>query len=525
MSTRSSKIVNKIYIIILFAVAALQWWLNGERMPVACVLDDSHSRAKMFAMEYLVPRIADDINKVFGLCIALVAVIFWLYLGLSSEAELMKTEADKTADKKSKKPDKNRNVVYNLLYICAAIVLIAYMIIFYQQFSCVSWIFIIYGILAVAGLVIAIANAVTYIKNRKELKLKTPWVSALIVLLMLVLGIAVGIYKSTPVIKQTKETARELFAMYTLSMLYTCFAEDEEQLETYIPYVRVCFVNMMSGSGQLYSYDELVEEYKNFMNGSGSWDTLWDFCDESIRVELKHIRYEGNNVIYSAYDVFDMCAEYDEAYYPFTEHMFWNASDLTLEYLDFGDDLEKPVTGYHTYDVKFFGGCVEKNLNYKGLTLLPRSGEDAVGYTKYEEAQLEDVQLACEEVAAMINTDYQYIDTVTLELNQLSVGDEFDFTNNNTDFVVDRARWEKVSKVGEAGGLGTLGIEGKVEANSIYRVCLEVHLPLGYYTDDNVKLELSGLDCEKTIILQSDAARHDNKVNVTLWFTTGESEE
>ena len=156
--------------------------------------------------------------------------------------------------------------------------------------------------------------------------------------------------------------------------------------------VKLQFVNLYNETGRQYSMEVLEKEYANYKNGTGSWSTLWQFCRDSIDIEL----------------------DWDDEKNDYTEKPYWVDAQadgcmaehyLGKKYLYDEDEYNKLKIDLFM-DIASFTSAVEENLNAKGLTLSQSNDSRAYDrehnrdfWRTYTTASEEEVYLACEAVA------------------------------------------------------------------------------------------------------------------------------
>lgn len=156
--------------------------------------------------------------------------------------------------------------------------------------------------------------------------------------------------------------------------------------------VKLQFVNLYNETGRQYSMEVLEKEYANYKNGTGSWSTLWQFCRESIDIEL----------------------DWDDEKNEYTKKPYWvNAQAdgcMAEHYLgkkyQYDEDEYNKLKIDVFMDVASFTSAVEEKLNAKGLTLSQSNDSRAYDreydrdfWRTYTTASEEEVYLACEAVA------------------------------------------------------------------------------------------------------------------------------
>ena len=156
--------------------------------------------------------------------------------------------------------------------------------------------------------------------------------------------------------------------------------------------VKLQFVNLYNETGRQYSMEVLEKEYANYKNGTGNWSTLWQFCRDSIDIEL----------------------DWDNEKNDYTEKPYWVDAQadgcmaehyLGKKYLYDEDEYNKLKIDLFM-DIASFTSAVEEKLNAKGLTLSQSNDSRAYDrehnrdfWRTYTTASEEEVYLACEAVA------------------------------------------------------------------------------------------------------------------------------
>lgn len=372
------KITSIVWVIALISLSAVLWFISADKTHIECISNLPYERE--YYIEYLAPCIIVGINKMFSCILLIVGLIFAIYVCIVCEIR----EGDD-------KQHKNTDVAINIMYFVTTIALLGYTLACYLLLKSVSWLSVICGVISLVGIAIIIKNIIRGRKEKSQSQGKAPVVGLLVATFIMVLGWTTTAVYYVPRINQIAEGIKELYRDYTTCKIYVCFATRYEDFSTYTPYVKVQFVNLMSDSGRQYTVEELTESFHNFWYEDGSWLTLWQFCEDSIHIELDIETDEDLK-----YD--------DSADYPFMD-VYLFRYELLQSYGEINHSAEGYIyEGYRYEDAIYFGGCVERLLNSQGLTLVKLNSDynspaAIAAAEKYEEAELSDIDEACIKVA------------------------------------------------------------------------------------------------------------------------------
>lgn len=253
---------------------------------------------------------------------------------------------------------------------------------------------------------------------------------------------------------------------------------------------KVEFVNMYGSSGRVYSLEQLEQEYINYRTGNGSWSNLWQFCQDSIAIEL------DSQVMYETFSSYPYLEEYGaiRKYYTDEEE---NSSEYYAETLDKLGDLE------------YFCACIEEELNAKGLTLreLNDSSEFVDEDYPYESATPEQVVEACQSFALKVEpvdgsvAQTEVIDSIDLSID-VGIGEvlsEVSITEKNG-MMISKVTWLDLDLASQ-GKYAVIGEQReKIISGEGYKVLVYVDLPLTAQIAEDIELTIEGVDTEQLYI-------------------------
>lgn len=411
----------------------------------------------------------------------------------------------------------------NLTYMALAVALVAYMIFSLVGLRAYSLWFVLYGIAVVMAVVCTILNYRAYKKLGKTMYEEiddASWKAAGTKCNILLVVVIVCIFAFSVDYKYGHDLADVCYTEVNAERI-EFFYEHAIGIETNKPIVCVEFVNLLGQSGRQYTVEELDKEYLNYVNGTGSWSRLWQFCQDSMDIELSNQR---------AYDTYNPWC-YDESIGIGTD------SEL-LEYY-FGEAPDDEDDDWPVYaakaddkfrDFTFFATCVDDKLKQKGLTLSQKGDRwnmdrgdfhDEYGYlgVDIQSATAEEVYAACKEIAAEINAEPTYVDSINIDMN-VSVDQatrDVVITELNGYEVID-VGWKIYEGVGYQGRENWLyDSYGVIEAGKEYKAIICVKVPVWVYFKPDTAITVTGLDYGK-LELSKDMSKDDNEWKIEVSF-------
>ncbi len=411
----------------------------------------------------------------------------------------------------------------NLTYMVLAVALVAYMIFSLVGFRAYSLWFILYGVVVVMAVVCVILNNKAYKKLNKTMNEEMDDASwkAVGTKCNILLGVILVCVFSFSVDYKYGYTAADEYYTEVNAERIEFFYEHAIGIETNKPIVCVEFVNLFGQSGRQYTVEELDKEYLNYVTGEGNWSMLWQFCQDSMAIELSNQR---------AYDTYNPWC-YGGSIGIGTE------SEL-LEYY-FGEEPDDDDQDWPEYaakaddkfrDFTYFATCVDDKLKQKGLTLSQKGDRwsmnrgdfhDEYGYlgVDIQSATAEEVYAVCKEVAAEINEEPIYVDSINIEMN-------VSLDQATRDVVVTELNGYEVIDVGWKMYEGT-GYQGRqewlydsygvIEAGKEYKAIICVKVPVWVYFKPDTVITVTGLNYDK-LELSKDVSKDDNEWKIEVSF-------
>ena len=383
----------------------------------------------------------------------------------------------------------------NIAVTAQTIANVAYSIVTIFYLNCFSFFNVLLIIVIIFGIFSVIYNIKAYKDIEDEGTWSEVWKPSAKYIVVIIVGVVTAFaFNMSHVLGGTKE-ARENFEQVSHDKIELCFGH-LQGIEDNRATVKVEFVNIYGESGREYSLSQLEQEYTSFTNGEKGWDNLLAFCNESIGIELTYQR-RGASI----------------QSYPYNE----NYGSL-LGYIgadDYGKDIEamyyaKDVLG----DVQFFGACVEDKLYQNGLTM--RQADDSsvtpgykIGDKACETATADQVKAACESVAQELDgvgEEGLKIDSIDLDISyEKGEAIEGVVIIEDNGYIIEREDWHVMeARFDGSSKYVDISKETELVPGYKYYVLLNVSLPTAMVGDENIQVNIDGIDVNYMEIKGSD---------------------
>ena len=380
----SDKIINIVW---LFAVAFTAFCLlkTAESIGLKCIVDLVEQ--KEYYQDFLWPAIYNRASKA---TLGVVIVALFIYINSITNLELV---------------PKGRStlLIKNIAFVTTSIALAAYMLFVILYLKGYSYWMIPMALVVAIGLGLTIRNIVICKKLDGEKNIDddktadvdenidTVWRPVIARLNIMLVAVMACFFFVLADFKTRIDNARISYDELNEDIIDIGFGH-ECGMERNRAIVKLQFVNLYNETGRQYSMEVLEKEYANYKNGTGSWSTLWQFCRESIDIELDW----DNEKMTHTKKPYWVDAQADGC---MAEHY------LGKKYLYDEDEYNKLKIDLFM-DIASFTSAVEENLNAKGLTLSQSNDSRAYDrehnrdfWRTYTTASEEEVYLACEAVA------------------------------------------------------------------------------------------------------------------------------
>ena len=389
-------------------------------------------------------------------------------------------------DAKAKPGAKSEIIIKNIALVNICIVDTAFVVLSLVCLKSFGWGTLYFGVMVIVSLVRIILNCKEYSIVDDEGTIDEIWQPGSVRLNIIMAIALIGTFILSGTLSGALTNVEKYYREICTEKVDLCFGhiqgnEDNRAL------VKVEFVNRYGASKRQYNIEQLEQEYSNFKRGTGSWSNLWQFCQDSIEIEL-----ESQDLNWDTYDRYiyeDYTDDLGEYYFP-------NKHDGENVFVQRQDKL---------YDIIYYTIVIEDELNMKGLTL--RQINDSVDLDtdmpfyidmKYKTATKEQVIEACD-VYAMRREPTDGTEPITEKIEKL-------------DFSIDVGSGQKLGDVRgvEHGGYNISKIEWykeiskdsymfyntshKVEAGKKYKICVEVDVPLTMNIGNPVEATCQGVD-------------------------------
>lgn len=378
----------------------------------------------------------------------------------------------------------------------------------------VGWTTVFFGIVAIFAIISIVLNCREYkIVDCGEDTIEDIWKPAEtrlnILLVTALFATAILINPFTNAISDAKEYYREI----NEERVHLCFGHNQEN-EYNRALVKVEFVNRYGESDRQYSMEQLEQEYTNFKKKSGSWSNLWQFCQDSIDIELKSQILDGS---------IDDRVLYDDYYRQLGGYYYPDKNVGAAYYDQIKDKLQ---------DVIYYTVAVEDQLNMKGLTL--RQVNDTVDLNEelpfyndmeYETATKEQIIEACDAFAMHreptdeSKPDILYLDKLDFSLD-VGLGKRFcdiEIIENNG-YNISSIEWAQEVALDSYAFYGN---DEELEPGKKYRVLITVDVPFTMDIAEEVKVSYDGME-EATVNIERYTVR-DDAIVVELLFVASEA--
>ncbi len=376
------KLIEKIWLLAV-ALVVISLLVTWERFGLKCITDVVEQ--KLYYQEFLWPALYNSVSKLtLGVVVAATAIHLNTYMEIGLD-------------------DKERDisVIRTIAYITTSIALLGFIlfnVIYMKAYSC--WM-IHFAVVICIGFGATVRAIKKYKKanvddesedlasdGNKVCELWEPVIKRLNVMLIAVLFFVALFFSGFRV---KVENAQMSYDELTSDVVRIGFGH-KHSMERNRTIVQLQFVNLYNKAGRQYSMEVLEEEYANYLNGNGTWSNLWQFCHDSIEIELDWDN-EKTTYISKPYWV-DAQADGPMAEYYLGEKSKYNEDDYNDLKID------------KFLDLASFYKAVEAELNEKGLTLHQSNDSTADDrkynhdlWMKYKSASADEVYAACEAVA------------------------------------------------------------------------------------------------------------------------------
>jgi len=387
----ADKIINILW---LLAVAFTGFCLlkTAESIGLKCIVDLVEQ--KEYYQDFLWPSIYNRASKA---TLGVVIVALFIYINSITNLELV---------------PKGRStlLIKNIAFVATSMALAVYMLFVILYLKGYSYWMIPMALVIVIGLGCTIRNIVIYKKLDSEKNIDddktadvdekvdtdenidTIWKPVIVRLNIMLVTVLVCFFFVLADFKTRVDNARISYDELNEDIIDIGFGH-ECGMERNRAIVKLQFVNLYNETGRQYSMEVLEKEYANYKNGTGSWSTLWQFCRESIDIEL----------------------DWDNEKMTHTKKPYWVDAQadgcMAEHYLGkkyrYDEDEYNKLKIDLFMDIASFTSAVEEKLNAKGLT-LNQSNDTSADERKYNRdfwrtyttASEEEVYLACEAVAS-----------------------------------------------------------------------------------------------------------------------------
>ncbi len=495
------KIINTLWLLAvgLVIICLLR---SAEGFGLRCLSDVAEQ--KEYYMNFLWPAIYNKVSKT---TLGLVGVALFIYINI-----VMDFYIDMSG--------RGATIIKNIAFIATSIALtffVFFTMLFVKGYS--YWM-IFFVVVIFMGIGLTIRNEIIYkmlkrgtteadgeteentdkdVDGTVEEDLEDIWKPVLKRLNIMLIGVLVCCFCFFANFKEKVEGAKYLHHELNAEIIRLGFGHDHG-MERNRAIAKLQFVNLHNEASEQYSLDVLEEEYENYLNGTGTWSTLWQFCRDSIDVEL---------------DVSGI----DEKYIDMRSGVS-DKSHMAEYYLGTEGAYEQKTGGDYNVaidetfgDVKCFVYMVELNLNAKGLTL--HQSHDSGAYERqysrdfwivYDSASEEEVYTACEEVCDGVIAPVLTVEEIHFEISNVDAGDRVDDATLVTDNeYVDRTGAVSFYEVERSHGTDYLGdkLWGEdvvFEADKKYCARVTLDFPVHAEVDEEaLDITLDGVEEEKIV--------------------------
>lgn len=495
------KIINTLWLLAV-VVVAICLLKSAEGFGLRCLSDAAEK--KEYYMDFLWPAIYNKVSKT---TLGLVGIALFIYVNVAMDFHIDMS-------------GRGAAIIKNISFISTSVALTFYMLFTMLFMKGYSYGMIFFVVVIFMGIGFSIRNEIIYKRLKCERKkvdeeakegtdketdtsldedLEDIWKPVLKRLNIMLIGVLVCCFCFFTNFKEKVEGARYLHHEFNAEIIKLGFGHDHG-MERNRAIAKLQFVNLHNESGKQYSLDVLEEEYENYLNGTGTWSTLWQFCRDSIDVELD-VSDIDEKYIDMRSGVSDR--SYTAEYYLGTEGAYEQKT---------GGDYRVAID--ETFgDVRCFVNMVELNLNAKGLTL--HQSNDSRAYDRqysrdfwvvYDSASEEEVYTACEEVCNGVIAPVMAVEELHLEISNVGAGDKVDDATLVTDNeYVDRTGAVSFYEVERSHGTDYLGekIWGEdVAFEEDKKYCARVTLDFPVYAEideEDLDITIDGIEEEKIV--------------------------
>ncbi len=409
--------INKLWLLAvgLVVICLLR---SAEKFGLKCLADAVEQ--KEYYMDFLWPAIYSKVSKT---TLGLVGVALFIYIDIAMDFRIDMSGRGAT-------------IIKNISFVATSVALTFYMLFTMLFMKGYSYWMIFFVVVIFMGIGFTIRNEIIYKRLKCETKkadeeaeedtdkdadtnveedIDDIWKPVLKRLNIMLVGVLVCCFCFFANFKGKVEGAKNLHNELNNEIIRLGFGH-KHGMERNRAIVKLQFVNLYNETGTQYSLDVLEKEYENYLNGTGTWSTLWQFCRDSIDVELD-VSDIDDKYINMRSEVSDR--SYMAEYYLGTESAYEQKT---------GGDYD--VAKDETFgDVKCFVYMVEQNLKGKGLTLhqINDSGAYDRQYSRdfwvvYNSASEEEVYTACEEVYNGVIAPELIIEELNFEISNVDAG-------------------------------------------------------------------------------------------------------
>lgn len=485
------KIIDAAWVVI-FLATLLILFVGANKGGLTCIVDIVEKRD--YYESFLWPAIYEFVAAGLGIVTLASGIIY----------------AECFMDLAVKLDSKEQLVIKNVSLVTTAVANVAFIIGNVLFLKNVSWIHLFLGLVVVFAVVCIIMNMKAYRDSDEEGTIEEIWKPGGVRINILLGTIMMTALILSGSISKEIRNAKEDYINVNNDRIELCFGHIQG-IEENRATVKVEFVNMYSKAGRQYSMEVLEQEYTNYKRGEGSWSNLWQFCQDSIDIELKNQMTTG---------IYGRCI-YDDGYRYLSDYYFpedkYESNSATKELRR--DKLD---------DIIYFTVCVEEELNLQGLTLRQLNdsadvNEDLPNYLdlKHETATTDQVIEACHSLAQKkepidgSEPSIELVESIDLTM-EVGIGQEVG------DIQITEAHGYNITAVEFYKAYGKYDYdevsEGhKIENERKYKVSVYFDFPIAYNVKDDLALSLTGINYSSIQLGEVDI-NDINRVKVDIYF-------